>query len=114
MSEPMARCTAPITCASDGRAALVVAVTFAAASRQSRLASKAARVHAPGAFHAPLSTLHMTATKIPPDKQVVFYCLAGGRSAKAVEVCQKMGLPHDTHIPGGFGAWRMHGLPVQM
>lgn len=79
-----------------------------------REAHEWAQGHVPGAFHAPLSTLHMTATKIPTDKQVVFYCLAGGRSAKAVEVCQKMGLPHDTHIPGGFGAWRMHGLPVQM
>ncbi len=68
----------------------------------------------PGAHHAPLSTLDKTATAIPSDKPVVFYCLAGGRSAKAVEICNKLGLPHDTHIPGGIGAWRMHGLPVVM
>jgi len=42
----------------------------------------------------------------------VFYCMMGGRSAKAVEVCQKMGLPHDSHMGGGIGAWRMHGLPI--
>ena len=68
--------------------------------------------HAPGAFHAPLSSLGQTATKIPTDKPVVFYCMMGGRSAKAVEFCQKMGLPHDSHIGGGIGAWRLHGLPI--
>jgi rhodanese-related sulfurtransferase len=79
-----------------------------------REAHEWAQGHAPGAHHAPLSTLPQTATAIPTDKPVVFYCLAGGRSAKAVELCQKMGLPHDTHVPGGIGAWRAHGLPVVM
>lgn len=79
-----------------------------------REAHEWAQGHAPGAHHAPLSTLPQTATAIPTDKPVVFYCLAGGRSAKAVELCQKLGLPHDTHVPGGIGAWRAHGLPVVM
>ena len=79
-----------------------------------REAHEWAQGHAPGAHHAPLSTLPQTATAIPTDKPVVFYCLAGGRSAKAIELCQKLGLPHDTHVPGGIGAWRAHGLPVVM
>lgn len=77
-----------------------------------REAHEWAQGHAPGAFHAPLSTLPTTATAIPRDKPVVFYCLAGGRSAKAVELCGKLGLPHDSHMAGGIGAWRAHGLPV--
>lgn len=68
--------------------------------------------HVPGAHHAPLSKLAQTATAIPKDKPVVFYCMMGGRSAQAVQICQKLGLPHDSHMGGGIGAWRMHGLPV--
>lgn len=77
-----------------------------------REAHEFAQGHAPGAFNAPLSSLHTTATAIPTDKPVVFYCMMGGRSAKAVEYCQKAGLPHDSHMGGGIGAWRMHGLPI--
>lgn len=68
--------------------------------------------HVPGAHHAPLSALGSTAKSLPADKPVVFYCAMGGRSAKAVELCQSLGLPHDTHVGGGIGAWRAHGLPV--
>ena len=68
--------------------------------------------HVPGAKHVPLSSLAQTATAIPTDKPVVFYCAMGGRSAQAVQIAQKLGLPHDTHVPGGIGAWRAHGLPV--
>ena len=77
-----------------------------------REAHEFAQGHAPGAFNAPLSSLHTTATAIPRDKPVVFYCLVGSRSARAVDLCQKMGLPHDSHMAGGIGAWRMHGLPI--
>jgi rhodanese-related sulfurtransferase len=79
-----------------------------------REAHEWAQGHVPGAHHAPLSNLHNTATALPKDKQVVFYCMVGGRSSKAVEICQKMGLPHDSHMGGGIGAWRMHGLPIVM
>lgn len=79
-----------------------------------REAHEWAQGHVPGAYHAPLSTLATTATAIPQDRPVVFYCLAGGRSAKAIEICRKLGLPHDSHIPGGIGAWRAHGLPIVM
>lgn len=70
--------------------------------------------HVPGAHHAPLSSLAQTAASIPTDKPVVFYCMMGGRSAKAVELCGQLGLPHHTHVGGGIGAWRAHGLPIVM
>lgn len=79
-----------------------------------REAHEYAQGHAPGAVNAPLSSLQNTATAIPQDKPVVFYCLVGSRSARAVEICHQMGLPHDSHMGGGIGAWRMHGLPVVM
>jgi rhodanese-related sulfurtransferase len=69
--------------------------------------------HVPGAFHAPLSGLSESAATIPTDKRVVFYCLAGGRSAKAVALCRSLGLPFDSHVGGGIGAWRAHDLPIE-
>jgi len=68
--------------------------------------------HVPGAFHAPLSRFAEAAPAIPTDKPVIFYCAMGGRSAQAVQFAKRLGLPHDTHMGGGIGAWRMHGLPV--
>lgn len=65
-----------------------------------------------GAIHAPLSRLRELAPGLPTDKPVVFYCLAGGRSAQAVAACRAMGLAHDTHMGGGLSAWRAHGFPL--
>ncbi|TBW38241.1 rhodanese-like domain-containing protein [Siculibacillus lacustris] len=78
-----------------------------------REAHEWAEGHVPGAHHAPLSSLATTVAAIPTDKPVVFYCLAGGRSAKAIELARSLGLPHGAHVGGGIGAWRAHGLPVE-
>lgn len=67
----------------------------------------------PGAIHAPLSSFAEHAKKLPHDKDVIFYCLAGGRSQKAVEMCAKLGINHKTHMGGGISAWRVHRLPVE-
>lgn len=66
----------------------------------------------PGAIHKPLSRLRDEARSIPTEKPVVFHCLSGARSAQAVSLCKAMGLPHDTHMAGGIGVWRAHGLPL--
>lgn len=66
-----------------------------------------------GAVHAPLSRLADEAAGLPTDKPVVFYCAGGVRSAKAVALCQELGLPHDTHVGGGIAAWSRDGLPVE-
>ncbi|ESY00626.1 hypothetical protein X753_28655 [Mesorhizobium sp. LNJC399B00] len=51
--DPSARCTAPITCASDGKAALVDAVTLEASACQAFLPWVALSVHVAGAFQFP-------------------------------------------------------------
>jgi rhodanese-related sulfurtransferase len=71
-----------------------------------------AKARIDGAHHAPLSRLGALAAGLPADKPVVFHCLAGGRSAQAVALCQSMGLGVDSHMAGGLTAWMAHGLPV--
>jgi rhodanese-related sulfurtransferase len=66
----------------------------------------------PGAVHAPLSRLGDAAATLPSDKPVVFYCRSGVRSAQAITIVQRLGLPHDTHMAGGIVAWQAAGLPV--
>lgn len=75
---------------------------------------------APGSFHAPRGMLEFW---IDPDspyhkpifaeqKQLVFYCAAGWRSALSAKLAQDMGLENVAHIEGGFGAWKQAGGPV--
>ena len=48
------------------------------------------------------------------DKQFVFFCAAGQRSALATQCAQRMGLNPVAHIAGGFTAWKAAGGPVEM
>lgn len=78
-----------------------------------REAGEWAQMHISGAVSAPLSTLLHRIEQLPRDKPVAFYCLSGLRSARAVELAKKLGLPFDTHVAGGISAWRAAGLPVE-
>lgn len=78
-----------------------------------REAGEWAQVHVPGALHAPLSTLEQQAKTLPRDKPVVFMCLSGKRSARALDLCRQIGVPADAHVAGGISAWMASGLPVE-
>ena len=47
------------------------------------------------------------------DKEFVFFCGGGWRSALAAKVAQDMGLERVKHIEGGFSAWKKAGLPME-
>ncbi len=47
------------------------------------------------------------------DKEFVFFCAGGFRSALATKAAQDMGLKPVAHIVGGFGAWKAAGGPVE-
>ena len=68
--------------------------------------------HIPGAINMPLSTFQ--ASKLPESggKTIILSCAAGGRSAQALNKCAQAQAAVDTHLAGGFGAWRAAGLPV--
>jgi len=78
-----------------------------------REASEWAQMHVPDAIHAPLSDFASRIANLPKDRPLVFYCLSGQRSQRAVELCQQMKLPHDLHVVGGLTAWRSEGLPLE-
>ncbi|RDJ27558.1 rhodanese-like domain-containing protein [Bosea caraganae] len=75
----------------------------------------------PGAFHCPRGMLEFWIDPESPyakpvfqeDKQFVFFCAGGWRSALAAKAAQEMGLKPVAHIEGGFGAWKKAGAPVE-
>ena len=78
-----------------------------------REANEWAHMRVPGALHVPLSNLAVRLSGLPQDRPVVFYCLSGARSARAIKLCKSLGKPHDTHVAGGISAWRAAGLPIE-
>ncbi|APH72360.1 rhodanese-like domain-containing protein [Aquibium oceanicum] len=72
-----------------------------------------------GAFHCPRGMLEFWIDPDSPyhkdvfssDKQFVFFCAGGLRSALAAKTAQDLGLERVSHIEGGFGAWKEAGLP---
>jgi rhodanese-related sulfurtransferase len=47
------------------------------------------------------------------DKQFVFFCAGGWRSALAAKTAREMGLEKVAHMDGGFSAWKKAGAPVE-
>jgi rhodanese-related sulfurtransferase len=46
------------------------------------------------------------------EKPVLVYCASGGRSARAMELMQKLGFKQVGNLSGGFRAWQAAGYPV--
>lgn len=69
--------------------------------------------HIPGAINMPLSGFRASQLPDPGDKLLVLNCAAGRRSAMALEKCAVAQAAVDTHLAGGFGAWRAAGLAVE-
>ena len=76
----------------------------------------------PGAFHCPRGMLEFWIDPESPyaksvfqeEKNFIFFCAGGWRSALAARTAQEMGLKPVAHIEGGFGAWKKSGAPVQL
>jgi len=47
-----------------------------------------------------------------PNKEIILFCAAGGRSALAVKTLKEMGFEKVSHIEGGFGAMQNSGFKV--
>lgn len=70
--------------------------------------------HIPGAINMPLSAFRASQLPDPGEKLLVLNCAAGRRSAMALDKCANVRAEIDTHLAGGFGAWRAAGLPVDI
>lgn len=69
--------------------------------------------HIPGAINLPLSRFSIAALPESGDKTLILSCAGGKRSAMALDKCATAEAAVDTHLAGGFGAWKMAGLPVE-
>ena len=75
-----------------------------------------------GAFNCPRGMLEFWIDPKSPyhkavfavDKQFIFYCASGWRSALATKTAADMGLENVAHIGWGFTAWTEAGLPTEM
>ena len=73
-----------------------------------------------GSLHVPYTTLQeqlgpggvLSELAKFANKQLVFYCAFGERSAMAVQAAQDAGLALTRHISGGIGAWKKAALPL--
>lgn len=71
----------------------------------------------PGAFHCPRGMVEFWIDPASPyfkekfadDRQYVFFCAGGMRSALAAKSAQDMGLKPVAHLIGGYAAWRKAG-----
>ena len=74
----------------------------------------------PGAFHAPRGMIEFWVDPESPyfkplfgeEREFIFFCAAGWRSALTTDTVQRMGLAPVAHIDGGFAAWKAAGAPV--
>jgi rhodanese-related sulfurtransferase len=75
----------------------------------------------PGALHVPRGMLEFWLDptskyytgKVDPEKRIIVYCAAGGRSALAADVLREMGFPNVAHFEPGFNGWAAAGQPVE-
>ena len=61
--------------------------------------------HLPGARHIPLGDIANRLGELPRDTDVVLYCEAGARSARALDVLRDAGFTRARHLKGGYLAW---------
>lgn len=96
-----------------------VTVSEAAALRQAgayfidvRTPEEYAQVHIPEVPLIPIDELPGRLNEIPKDRQVVFVCAAGGRSARARDLARDAGFSLVTSMDGGMAEWEAQNLPV--
>ncbi len=74
----------------------------------------------PGAYPAPRGMIEFWIDPQSPyfkpvfgeDREFVFFCSLGWRSALTTKTVQDMGLTRVAHVEGGFTAWKAAGGPV--
>lgn len=70
--------------------------------------------HLKNAVLIPHTEVHSRASELPADKekQILCYCAAGVRSAKACKVLTGLGYKKVFNLDGGINAWTEAGKPV--
>lgn len=69
--------------------------------------------HVPNATLIPVATVFARKDELPRDKDVIFVCQVGQRSALACEMAAAAGLSRLFNLEGGTEAWVKAGNPVE-
>jgi rhodanese-related sulfurtransferase len=69
--------------------------------------------HIPGAEHIPVNTVFARRDELSRDRDVIFVCSVGHRSALACEMAAAAGLTRLYNVEGGTKAWINAGYPVE-
>lgn len=69
--------------------------------------------HVPGARHIPVASVFARRDELPADKDLLFVCAVGQRSALACEMAAAAGFTRLFNLEGGTDAWIKAGLPVE-
>ncbi len=68
--------------------------------------------HAAGATLIPLNSVYSRRDELPDDKDLLFICKMGQRSALACEYAAAAGKTRLFNVEGGTDTWRDAGLPM--
>ena len=69
--------------------------------------------HVPGAKLIPVATVFARREELPKDRDLIFVCAVGQRSALACEMAAAAGLTRLYNLEGGTDAWIKAGLAVE-
>jgi len=69
--------------------------------------------HIPGAEHIPVNTVFARRGELSRDRDIIFVCSVGQRSALACEMAAAAGLTRLYNVDGGTEAWISAGYPVE-
>jgi len=69
--------------------------------------------HVPGATLLPVNSVFARRDELPRDKQIIFVCGSGQRSALACEMAAAAGLSRLFNLDNGTEGWIKAGLPVE-
>jgi len=69
--------------------------------------------HVPGAGHIPVNSVFARKDELPKDRDIVFVCAVGARSALACEMAAAAGLTRLYNLEGGTDAWIKSGNSVE-
>ncbi len=69
--------------------------------------------HVPGATLIPVNSVYARRAELPTDKDLIFVCAVGQRSALAAEMAAAAGLTRLFNLEGGTDAWLKAGKPAE-
>ena len=64
-----------------------------------------------GAVNIPIDQLEARLSEVPKDKEIVTYCMRGGRASTAADILREAGYTEPIQY-GGITAWKEAGKPV--